>query len=375
MWKLLTLPVRICTLAGGGGLFGGGGDGGGSSTTTSDIPAWLKPYVTFGLEEAKDLYQQSGPDYYPYDTYVPASQTTLNALQAAENRAAAGSPLVTGAQQQMGDVIGGKYLQNNPYFNQVMAGAGQAASREFYDALQGITSGASQAGRYGSGAMTELQSRASQNLADTLANKAAEMSYSNYAAERARQDAAVANAPAMAAADYADIEKMLQTGQISEDYDAQKLASDIEKFNYSQNLPYQKLSAYLGSVYGAPVPISQATEQTSSGGGKIVCSMMNEIYGFGKFRNNIWLAYSEQMPNAKAIEKGYHTIFLPLVNFAKKEGKFNKTLRKILEHIARRRTVAIWQEMRGKKRDKLGMMYRYMFESLALIVGKIKGVK
>lgn len=376
MWKLLTLPIELCTFwGGGGGLFGGGGGGGGSSSTTQDIPEWLKEYITFGLDEAKGLYEASGPDYYPGDTYVPASATTLSALQSAEQRAAAGSPLVTGAQQQMGDVIGGKYLQNNPYFDQVMAGAGKAASREFYDALQGITSGSSAAGRYGSGAMAELQSRASQNLADTLANKAAEMSYSNYAAERARQDAAVANAPAMAQSDYQDIERMLQAGQISEDYASQKLAADVERFNYAQQKPYQKLSAYLGSVYGAPVPMQQTTTQDSGGGGKIVCSMMNDIYGFGKFRNNIWLAYSEQMPNAKAIEKGYHTIFLPLVSFAKKEGKLNKIVRKTLEHIAKRRTVAIWQEMRGRKRDKLGMLYRYVFESLALVVGKIKGVK
>jgi hypothetical protein len=376
MWKLLTLPVRICTLAGGGGLFGGGGDGGGSSTTTSDIPEWLKPYVTFGLEEAQNLYKAQGPDYYPYDTYVPASQTTLSALQSAEQRAAAGSPLVTGAQQQMGDVIGGKYLQNNPYFNQVMAGAGKAASREFYDALQGITSGASQAGRYGSGAMTELQSRASQNLADTLANKAAEMSYSNFAAERARQDAAVANAPAMAAADYADAEKMLQIGQIGEDYSSQKLASDIERFNYGQNLPYQKLSAYLGSVYGAPVPISQATETSSGGGGKIICTAMNEMYGFGSFRNAVWLKYSKDKLK-KEHEVGYHAMFLPLVKISYKMGNkwWNKAVRAVLEHLVKHRTADIWLEAKGKKRDNLGRIYRKIFEPLCYLVGKIKGVK
>ena len=377
MWKLLTLPIRICTLAGGGGLFGGGGGGGGgSSKTTSDIPEWLKPYVTFGLEEAKGLYQQTGPDYYPYDTYVPASQTTLSALQSAEQRAAAGNPLVPAAQQQMGDVIGGKYLQNNPYFNQVMAGAGKAASKEFYDALQGITSGASQAGRYGSGAMTELQSRASQNLADTLANKAAEMSYSNYAAERARQDAAIANAPTMAAADYADIEKMLQTGQISEDYASQKLASDIERFNYGQNLPYQKLSAYLGSVYGAPVPISQATEQESSGGGKIICTAMNEMYGFGSFRNAVWLKYSKEKLK-KEHEVGYHAMFLPLVKISYKMGNkwWNKSVRAVLEHLVKHRTADIWLEAKGKKRDNLGRIYRKIFEPLCYLVGKIKGVK
>ena len=29
------------------------------------------------------------------------------------------------------------------------------------------------------------------------------------------------------------------------------------------------------------------------GGGKIVCTMMNERYGFGSFRNKIWMKFHE----------------------------------------------------------------------------------
>jgi HSP20 family molecular chaperone IbpA len=74
--------------------------------------------------------------------------------------------------------------------------------------------------------------------------------------------------------------------------------------------------------------------------------MMNESYGFGNFRNKIWLKHSKDLP--KEYEIGYHTIFLPLVNFAKKEGKVNKLVKKILEHIAKHRTIDLKQEMRGK---------------------------
>ena len=50
-------------------------------------------------------------------------------------------------------------------------------------------------GRYGSGAMGEMESQASENLANALTNRAAELAYSNFGAERARQDAAIASAP------------------------------------------------------------------------------------------------------------------------------------------------------------------------------------
>jgi len=107
----------------------------------------------------------------------------------------------------------------------------------------------------------------------------------------------------------------------------------------------------------------------STSGGKVVCTMMNESYGFGNFRNKIWLKHSRDLP--KEYEVGYHTIFLPLVKFAKGEGKLNKVVKKILEHIARHRTYDLKQEMKGKT-HLLGRAYRKVLEPLCFITGKIK---
>ena len=107
----------------------------------------------------------------------------------------------------------------------------------------------------------------------------------------------------------------------------------------------------------------------TGGSTKIVCTMMNESYGFGNFRNKIWLKHSKDLP--KEYEIGYHTIFLPLVNFAKKEGKLNKLVKKTLEHIAKHRTIDLKQEMRGKK-HLLGRIYRKVLEPICYLVGKIK---
>ena len=105
------------------------------------------------------------------------------------------------------------------------------------------------------------------------------------------------------------------------------------------------------------------------GGGKIVCTMMNDSYGFGNFRNKIWLKHSRDLP--KEYEVGYHTIFLPLVKFAKGKGKLNKTVKKTLEHIARHRTYDLKQEMKGKT-HLLGRAYRKVLEPICFITGKIK---
>ena len=131
-------------------LEGGGGGSKGSSTTQQGIDPAVKPYITYGLSEAQKLYQSSTPQYYQGQTYVSPSAQTQAGFQAAQNRAMAGSPLLTGAQQQQQDVISGQYLANNPYFNQALAGAGQAATQQYFDAINAAQSGASQAGRYGS---------------------------------------------------------------------------------------------------------------------------------------------------------------------------------------------------------------------------------
>ena len=101
----------------------------------------------------------------------------------------------------------------------------------------------------------------------------------------------------------------------------------------------------------------------SSGGGKIVCTMMNKTYGFGSFRNKIWLRQSKDL--APEYQKGYHKIFLPLVRLS----KTNIIVRKILEHIAVHRTIDIRQEARGKTHI-LGRVYRKVLEPICYLVGK-----
>jgi hypothetical protein len=352
-------------------FYGGGGGGGKSqSQTTNQLDPTVRPFVKYGLEEAKGLYQTSTPEYYGGQTYIGPSAQTQSALQAAQNRALMGNPLLPAAQQQQQDVISGAYLQNNPYFNQALAGAAQGATQTYNDAIMAAQSGLSQAGRYGSNVGADIQNRAATTLANTLANKYGELAYSNYAAERGMQNQAAQYAPTLANADYGDIQQLMNVGKTAEDYQKTALQADIDRFNFEQNKPYQKLSAYLGAAYGAPT--GQVSTTTQSGGGKIVCTAMNAEYGFGSFRNAIWLAQSKDLD--PAYEKGYHTLFLPLVNYAYKAGEKNalqRILRGVLEHIARHRTADIWKQKRGKKRDTYGMIYRAILEPICYVVGKV----
>tara|TARA_E500000318_G_scaffold109356_1_gene122138 strand:- start:260 stop:2557 length:2298 start_codon:yes stop_codon:yes gene_type:complete len=117
-------------------------------------------------------------------------------------------------------------------------------------------------------------------------------------------------------------------------------------------------------------PSAKAEETAGSRDDKIVCTAMNDAYGFGSFRQTIWLHHSKTMD--PAYQRGYHRLFKPLLRIAFKDKKwYNKIIRTSLEGIARRRTADIWLQKKGK-RHPIGAIERAILEPLCYIVGKIK---
>ena len=257
-----------------------------ATTTTSTVAPEIAPYLTYGLEQAAGLYQGGGPQYYTGETFVAPSQTTQAGLQALETRALAGNPLTGVAQQQLQGTIGGAYLGGNPFFQGAFAPAAQAAQQQFKSTLGDIASKSSLAGRYGSGAMGNLENRAAGQYAQALTNTAGQLAYQNYEQERARQQQAIGAAPQLAATDYQDIQNLLQAGQIREGYTGQQLGADIQRFNFLQNQPQQNLQNYMSLVYGSPLG---RVGQTTASGAADTSTLQNVLglaaVGSGVYKN------------------------------------------------------------------------------------------
>jgi hypothetical protein len=234
-----------------------------ATTTTQTVDPAILPYLTYGLEQGAKLYQGGGPQYYTGETFVAPSQTTQAGVQALETRALAGNPLTGLAQQQLQGTLGGAYLGGNPFFQGAFAPAAQAAQTQFQSTLGDIASKSSLAGRYGSGAMGNLQNRATGQYAQALTNTAGQLAYQNYEAERQRQQQAIGAAPQLAATDYQDIQQLLAAGQLREGYQGQQLGADIQRFNFLQNQPQQNLQNYMSLVYGNP--LGRVGSTTASG--------------------------------------------------------------------------------------------------------------
>ena len=281
-----------------------GGGGGTNTVTRTELDPTMRPYVQYGLSEAQRLYQTPNvPQYYPGQTYIGPSQQTQTALEAAQVRATQGNPLVPAAQQQLLGTIQGGYLGGprfvtdpttgqvttvaggNPYLEAALLPGFQAAQRQYEGATNTALSNFSRAGRYGSGAMQGALTNIGGEFGRALTGAAGQLGYQNYADERARQAAAIQAAPAMAAQDYADIQRMANIGQQTEAYQEMALQDAINRFNFAQQAPYARLQSFLSGAYGAPSGMQQVTPVYrnplgSAIGGALAGSQLAPMAGF-----------------------------------------------------------------------------------------------
>jgi hypothetical protein len=243
----------------------GGGGGSQKSTTTTSIDPAIKPYVTYGLEEAKRLYETGSPQFFPGQTYVSPSAQTQEALRMAQERAMAGSPLTGAAQAETLATIQGRGV--NPFLAGALEQTNRLSGEDYLRNMQKLQSGASSMGRYGSGAQNQLTGQAQDVYARALTEQGGQLAYQSAEAERNRQMAAVGAAPQMAQADYADIQRLLTVGGAKEAQSAAQLQDEMNRFNFAQNLPQAKLSQY-ANLYSSAPQGSQTVQTATPTGGK-----------------------------------------------------------------------------------------------------------
>ncbi len=205
--------------------------GGGSTRTINTMvnpPEYAKPFLEYGLSQAKDLFSSAQPQYYPGQTTVGFSPESEMALSGIRDQAITGSPFIKGVQ----DVVMQNLMGTNPL---------QAAA--FRPVVEQVQSQAAKAGRYGSGYQ---QAALGQALAP-------------YAYQA--QQAAIQQAPAARQFGMADLETLMRVGGAREGQSQAELAADIERFQFEQNRPQQKLRDYMATVAGGTVGSEQITPQ------------------------------------------------------------------------------------------------------------------
>lgn len=230
--------------------------GGGQQETKTEIAPEFKPYITYSLGEAKRLYE--GMPQAPATLAPEQSVYSQQAIQQAAQRAQMGSPLMGAAQAEQLATIQGRGV--NPFLAGALEQANRLAGEQYTRNIQNLQSQASSAGRYGSAAMGQQAGQAQDIFARSLAEQGGQLAYQSAEAERARQMQAAQAAPTMAAADYADIQRLLQAGQAQEAYGQQAIQGRLA----AQQIPMQNLQQAANVFYGAP--LETKTTATPQGG-------------------------------------------------------------------------------------------------------------
>jgi len=230
----------------------GGSSGGGQNTTVTKSDPWAgqQPYLKTGFEQAQQQLNSSTPEYYQDSTVAPQSETTQQAMQLQAQRALSGSPVTDSAQNLATNTMNGNYLNSNPYLDANFAAGTDAITKAYNGAVNQNTAGAVGSGRYGSGMQMFANGQAQDTLAKNLNNLYGQTYYNNYNTERGNQQAMAGQAAGIAGSDYTDLGKLSDVGSAQDQYSQAVTDADVNKWNYNQNLPANKLGQYMGLIQG-----------------------------------------------------------------------------------------------------------------------------
>lgn len=220
----------------------------------------------------RQLYQSAAnlplQQHYPGQTVAAQAPETQQALGMTSGIAQAGAnqPRV----DQWNQTLQGDYLYNNPGFNAALG----AAHNRIAPMVQGqFESG----GRYGSGLAQEAETSA---LADAFAGM--------YGQERGNQMQAMG----MASPAYTDAAALGQVGAQQEAYQQALLSDQLQRWNFAQQAPYDRIQAQSGVLQGGFPGGSQITESFGKPGLFDIASvdlMANlKSGGMGGELGNIW---------------------------------------------------------------------------------------
>lgn len=254
------------------------------STQSSSVP-W-KPQA----DAYKQLYAEAEGvldtplQYYGGSTVAERNPWSTMANQNVADMVGAGSPGLSTAIAENQKTASGYYLtpDSNPHLKGVGDAAASDISRHYMRAVQpGIASRFGGAGR-STGAGTGMSSAEGAAMASAQRGLGEELGqmYSNlyggaYEAERGRQEGAVGMAPSLRQAEFADQGALSAAGADEFQYAQMMLSDLVNKWNFEQYEPSERLGIYQGLInqpggYGS-------TTNTSQLGGMQIAGMIGSV--------------------------------------------------------------------------------------------------
>lgn len=282
----------------------GGSSSPSKTTTTTEPPALIRPYMQYGAEQSRALYETGGPSYYPGNTVVPFAPQTERALGLTEQRALSGSPVTNAAQGyltgQLNSPVTSQFggatpfdSSSNPYldsmFNKAAQSTRTALDTQFAGAGRNLEAQMPARADQLNDLATSIYGGAYENDANRrLSAWDSERSRmaSDLQAQRANRMGLLGFAPQLANQDYVDLQALQGVGGQVEDLTGRLMEDQAARYDFAQNRPQTNLDAYLARITGA-YPGQTATQTTptyrnrtaGAAGGALAGAQMGSSFG------------------------------------------------------------------------------------------------
>jgi len=209
-----------------------------TQTVKTNSAPWKpqQPYLEQGLKRAESLYMSPGPQFFPGSTVAGFSPNQTQAQQRGVARSLSGNPVMGASSDYARRSIAGDFLnsgdQNGMVFQNIASKIMPAVNSQF-----------SSSGRYGSGLHGDTLGR-------SLTEAYAPIAMDNFQRERGMQEDMARYAPQYAANDYLDIAAQDAIGGQQQQLGQAELDDAVQRWSYNQDMPFNKLSQYVGLIGG-----------------------------------------------------------------------------------------------------------------------------
>lgn len=258
----------------------GSSSGSQNTTTTTEPPSFIRPYMQYGAQQSRALYETGGPQYYGGNTVVPFSQQTEDALGMTEQRARQGSSVVNAAQDYAANTLNTAPTSqfgsgpnpygsvNNPYLDATFNKAADSVQNRLETQFAGSGRNVAASRPANTDMLSDLATSIYGGAYESERNRG-QMSYEaerNRMAEdldrqRSMQFGVAGLAPQLANQDYVDIQALQGVGGQVEDLTGRLMEDQAARWDFSQNAPQMNLDNYIARITGA-YPGQNATQTT-----------------------------------------------------------------------------------------------------------------
>lgn len=246
-WNEIALGLRASN------GYNDGGGGTQTSTTVQSADPWgaQQPYLTDIFSQANNLYYNNSPAYYPGQEVAPQSAATQAAQQLALNAAAPSQGLANIGAGVAGNVAAAGDITNNPALNAAAMGAIRPVVQQLQEqVLPQIGSAAIAGGAYGGARQGILESNVVRDATQAMIDRTAQLYSDAYGQGLDAQNNLLLGLPGTVNLQQVPSQLYGAVGGFEDQYQQALINSDINQFNYNQQLPATNLAQYQNFIQG-----------------------------------------------------------------------------------------------------------------------------